>query len=104
MKPASRIEFAPEVLQDFDRFLEHMARFEVDGPAQRIQEIVQAIEVLKHSPQIGRPVRQGKRELVVGRRSRGYVVLYRYVEDVDAVFVLAIRSQREQGYKTMAGP
>jgi hypothetical protein len=34
----------------------------------------------------------------IGRRSRGYVALYRYVADVDAVFALAIRGQREAGY------
>jgi hypothetical protein len=31
-------------------------------------------------------------------RGRGYVALYRYVEQADTVFVLAIRSQREAGY------
>jgi toxin ParE1/3/4 len=36
--------------------------------------------------------------LVIGRRARGYVALYRYIEQIDTVFVLAIRSQREAGY------
>jgi toxin ParE1/3/4 len=31
--------------------------------------------------------------------SRGYIALYRFVADIDAVFVLALRSQREFGYK-----
>lgn len=39
------------------------------------------------------------RELIIGRGSRGYVALYRYVPEIDTVFVLAIRSQREAGYK-----
>lgn len=95
----ARVELAPEVLDDFDRFFDHMARFEiVDVPA-RIGEIVQAIQILTHSPLIGRPVRGGKRELVIGRDSCGYVALYRFVASVDTVFVLAIRSQRESGYK-----
>ena len=38
------------------------------------------------------------RELVIGRRARGYVALYRYVPAVDTVFVLAIRGQKEAGY------
>ena len=33
-----------------------------------------------------------------GRGSRGYVALYRYVVELDIVFVLALRSQREAGY------
>ena len=96
----SRVELAPEVLEDFDRFLAHMARFDIrDAPA-RIQEIVQALEVLSHSPLIGRPVRGGKRELVIGRDARGYVVQYRYVPPgIDTAFVLAIRSQREKAYR-----
>ena len=47
---------------------------------------------------IGRPARRELRELVIGRRSRGYVALYRYVAEMDTVFVLAIRGQREAGY------
>ena len=95
----ARIELAPEVLDDFDRFLDRMARFEVaDAPA-RIAEIVQAIDILTHSPLIGRPVRGGKRELVIGRDARGYVALHRFVARIDTVFVLAIRSQRDAGYQ-----
>jgi plasmid stabilization system protein ParE len=94
----ARIEVAPEVLDDFDRFFDHMARFDVASAPQRIDEIVQAVQILASSPLIGRPARGGKRELVIGRASRGCVALYRYVADIDTVFVLAIRSQREAGY------
>ena len=65
-------------------------------------EIVEAIQVLLHSPLIGRKVRGGKRELVIGRASRGYVALYRHVSEIDVVFVLALRGQRESGYKRRA--
>ena len=94
-----RIELAPEVLQDFDRLFDHLAEFGVDDAPERIGEIVQAIQILAHSPYIGRKVRGGKRELVIGRDSRGYVALYRYVPDIETVFVLAVRSQRESGFK-----
>lgn len=95
----ARIELAPEVFDDFDRFLDHMARFEVANAPARIGEIVQAIQILTHSPLIGRPVKGGKRELLIGRESHGYVALYRFVAGLDTVFVLAIRSQGESGYK-----
>jgi plasmid stabilization system protein ParE len=94
----SHIEFAPEVGDDFDRILDHLARYQVENPALRIREIIEALNVLEYNPMIGRPVNNDKRELVIGRRSHGYVALYRYVAEVDAVFVLAIRSQREAGY------
>ena len=94
----ARIELAPEVFEDFDRIFEHIARFDVDSAPQRIGEIVQALQILAASPLIGRPVQGSRRELVIGRGSRGYLALYRFVEDIDVVFVLAIRSQREGGY------
>jgi plasmid stabilization system protein ParE len=94
-----RIELAPEVLDDFDRFFEHQARHGIEDTPQRIAEIIEAIQVLAHSPLIGRKAKVGKRELVIGQALRGYVVLNRYVPDIDTAFVLAIRSQREDGYK-----
>ena len=95
----TRIELAPEVLGDFDRFFDHIAEYDPGSAPERIGAIVDAIQILSHSPQIGRPVQGGKRELVIGRASRGYVALYHYIEAMDTVFVLAVRSQREAGLK-----
>lgn len=94
-----RIHLAPEVLGDFDRFFDHQAQHGIPDTAERIAEIIEAIQLLSHSPLIGRKARRGKRELVIGRPSRGCVALYRYVPEVDTVFVLATRGQREAGYK-----
>lgn len=94
----SRIELAPELVEDFDRIFDHLASYEVENPGQRMGEIIAALEILAHNPLIGRPVANAKHELVIGRRSHGYVALYRYVPEIDTVFVLAIRSQREVGY------
>ena len=87
----ARIELAAEVLDDFDRFFDHWTVFGV--------EIIAAVDILASSPLIGRKVKGGNRELVIGRASHGYVALYRFLPDIDTVFVLAIRSQRETGYK-----
>ena len=94
----SRIELAPEVGDDLDRIFDHLAQHDAADAPSRIREIIQAIAVLEHNPLIGRPAYADKRELVIGRRSRGYVALYRYVTEIDTVFVLALRSQREAGY------
>lgn len=94
----SRIELAPEIGADIDRILDHLAQHHVDAAPSRIGEIIQAIAVLEQNPLIGRPVHGGKRELVIGRRARGYVALYRYLPEIDTIFVLALRSQREAGY------
>lgn len=92
------VELAPELGEDFQRILDHLNSQQVDDPALRIGEIIKAFDVLEHNPRISRLVSSGHRELVIGRRSHGYVALYRYVPDLDIVFVLAIRSQREAGY------
>lgn len=94
----ARIELAPEIQDDFDRILDHLAEHEVEDAPGRIREIIQAIDVLQSNPLIGRSVGTDLRELVIGRRAHGYVALYRYVEQFDTVFVFAIRSQREAGY------
>lgn len=95
----TRIELAPEVLGDFDRFFDHIAQYDPGSAPERIGTIVDSIQILSHSPHIGRPVQGGKRELVIGRAARGYVALYQYVEAMDTVFVLAVCSQREAGFK-----
>jgi len=103
-----KIQLASEVGDDIERILDHLSRLEVGDATERIQQILEAIAVLQHNPLIGRPVdiRQGEsatpdsglRGLVIGRRVRGYVALYRYVAKLDIVFVLALRGHREAGY------
>lgn len=98
----ARIELAPEVLDDFDRFFDHIAQYDPGTAPERIGGILDALQILTHSPLIGRPVQGGLRELVIGRAARGYVALYHYVAALDTVFVLAVRSQREAGFKRSA--
>jgi plasmid stabilization system protein ParE len=95
----ARIELAPELQDDFDRIFDHLAEYAVEDVPGRIREIIQAIDVLQYNPLIGRPASADNRELVIGRSNRGYVALYRYIDLVDTVFVLAIRGQREAGYE-----
>ena len=56
--------------------------------------------LLESTPEMGRPVEEQPelRELVIGFGEAGYVALYRYVPDEEAVFVLALRHQKEAGY------
>jgi plasmid stabilization system protein ParE len=95
----ARVELLPGVLDDLDRIFDHLAKHDVEGAPERIAEMLNVLDVLATSPQIGRPTRQGKRELVMGSGSRGYVALYQYSPELDAVFVLAVRSQKEAGYR-----
>jgi plasmid stabilization system protein ParE len=95
----AQLEVALKALDDFDRFVAHLERHSVSDPPARIAEIIGALQILVRNPMIGRPVAGGKRELLIGAGSHGYVALYRFVKKRDAVLVLAIRSQSEEGYK-----
>jgi plasmid stabilization system protein ParE len=95
----SRVEIAPEVGDDVERIFDHLAQYDADNAAARIRDIIEAFDVLESNPLIGRPAPGDMRELIIGRRSRGYVALYRYVPETDTVFILALRSQREAGYR-----
>jgi plasmid stabilization system protein ParE len=96
----SRVEVAPEVGDDFERIFGHLAQYDANDVVGRIREIIQAFNVLESNPLIGRPAPGNQLELIIGRRSRGYVALYRYVPEIDTVFMLAVRSQREAGYRS----
>ena len=95
----ARIELAAEVAEDLDRILDHLLAHEIPDAASRTWDIIRAIDVLEQNPLIGRVFGNDLRELVIGRGARGYVALYRYVEEIDTVFVLAIRGQKEAGYR-----
>ena len=94
----SRVELAPEVGDDLDRILEQLFQDQRADAPPRIEDIIRAIDVLEPNPLIGRPARGDLGELVIGRRARGYVALCRYVAELDTVFVLAIRGQKEAGH------
>ena len=98
MARIARVELLPEVGGDLDRIFDHLAQHDADDVPARIREIIQALDVLERNPLIGRSVSKENRELVIGRQAHGYVALYRYVEEIDTIFVLALRSQREAGY------
>jgi plasmid stabilization system protein ParE len=99
----AQIELAEEIAEDFERIVDHLLAYEVSDASDRLDEILNALDVLERNPLIGRLLRNELRELVIGRRSRGYVALYRYVPELETVFVLAIRSQQESGYRDPVG-
>ena len=97
----ARIILAPELREDFDRIFEFVFEHSPAHAVERIDDIVAALDILRSSPMIGRPVDHpsGMRELVISNASHGYLALYRFLPEFDAVFVVAIRSQRELRYR-----
>ena len=94
----ARVRLAPAVLDDLDRIVDRLHQHEVDGAEARAEQIISALDVLADNPLIGRPAGDERRELLIGRDTRGYVALYRYIPVIDTALVLAIRAQREGGY------
>ena len=94
----ANIELAPEIAEDFDRIFEHFTKHNPGEAPERILEIIEGLDLLARHPLIGRPVSGDLRELVLGAKNRGYLALYQYSADLEIVFILAIRSQREAGY------
>ena len=98
MTTVPTLELAPEITEDFDRIFEHFAQHNPEAALERITEIIEGLDLLTRHPLIGRPLAGDMRELVLGAKSRGYLALYNYSAELEIVFILAIRSQRESGY------
>ena len=88
-----------QVKDDFDRIFDFLFEHAPEYATLRIEAIISAIDVLASSPMIGRPVSEGQRELIISTGASGYLALYRYDPVADTIYVLAVRSQRERGYK-----
>lgn len=83
---------------DFERILDFLFAHAPETTVDRIEAISAALDVLESSPLIGRPVENAKHELVIATGASGYLALYRFVPELDTVFVLGVRSQRELGF------
>lgn len=60
--------------------------------------IDEAIAILARHPLIGHPIGDFLRELLISRGKSGYVALYSFEVQEDAMLILSIRHQREAGY------
>jgi toxin ParE1/3/4 len=65
----ARIEFATEVAGDLDRIVDHLTQHDASRVDERISGLIDAIDLLTHSPLVGRPVRH---DLVRSQREAGY--------------------------------
>lgn len=88
-----------EAADDLDRLVDFLLVTHPLDAARTNDLITDALCILERHPMIGRPIEQGLRELVISRGNSGYLAMYQYDESADVVIVLAVRHQREQGYK-----
>jgi plasmid stabilization system protein ParE len=88
-----------EAADDLDRLVDFLLATHPLDAARTNDLIIDALCILERHPMIGRPIEHGLRELVISRGNSGYLALYQDDESANAVIVLAVRHQREQGYK-----
>jgi plasmid stabilization system protein ParE len=70
-----------------------------DAALSTTELIEDGLQIVRRHPLIGRPAIAGFRELPISRGRTGYVALYEYVEAEDEVRVMAVRHQRESGFR-----
>jgi plasmid stabilization system protein ParE len=93
------IVFAEGALADLERILDFHAEADMARAREELGKIRSAVMILEEHPRIGRRVAAPLRELVISSPMGGYVALYQHDEVGQLVRVLAVRSQREAGYR-----
>ena len=94
----ARLVFSQIALADLEKLTDFLINADPFAAAETVDLIEEAIGVLKRHPLIGRQVESDLRELIISRGKTGYVALYSYEVDQDAILILGIRHQREAGY------
>lgn len=95
-----RIIFAPAAIRDMQRLRDFLHPKNADAARRAGEAIRQGVKALGVYPRMGRMVDdlpEQYREWLIDFGDSGYVARYRV--DDDAVTILAIRHQREAGYK-----
>jgi plasmid stabilization system protein ParE len=94
-----QIIYAPSALRDLQKLQEFLRSKNAVAAKRAVETISKAIKMLRHQPQIGRPVEDMPdeyREWLINFGNSGYAARYRF--DGTDVVILAIRHQREIGY------
>ena len=95
------IIFAEEAFGDLERIFDFNYEPDPATALEHIDAVRSAVLILEAHPKIGRPIGAGSalRELVVSHGESGYIALYEHAPAEDLVRIVAIRHQREAGYR-----
>lgn len=99
----ARLIYTANALADLERLTDFLLESDPAAALHTLELIEEAVGILRRHPQVGRPLDQSLRELVISRGRSGYVALYSHEEHEDCILILAIRHQREAGYDSTAG-
>ena len=95
----TELVYTEQALRDLERLSDFLVDTEPQAAHDTAVLIFEALDILVHHPEIGRKVHFGQRELVISRGRTGYLALYRFLSHIDRILVLAVRHQRESGYR-----
>lgn len=93
------VTYSARALANLERLFDFLATENPNAAVAAAAVVIDAVTILERHPYIGRPVRGRLRELVISYGRTGYVALYRVAARGDRVEILAIRHQREAGYR-----
>lgn len=100
----ARITYSANALVNLEDIADFLAAESEQAALQALDLIDDAISMLARHPVVGRPAEGHLRELVISQGRTGYAALYSYNSVQDAVLVLAIRHQREAGFRYNPAP
>lgn len=93
------LRYTARALADLEMVADFLAAEDPASAASALELIAHGLEILRLHPLVGRPAERGLHELVISRGQSGYIALYRYLPEQDAVNILAIRHQRQAGFE-----
>lgn len=96
------IVFDVGALDDLERIFEFNAQHDPLIALDHVELVHSAIEIPDAHPEIGQLAGRDStlRELVISQGSTGYIALYEYSPNDRLIRVVAIRHQREVGYRS----
>ena len=100
----AQVTYSEAALSDLERISEFLAAESEDTVIRALDLIAEAIGMLVRHPLVGRPAEMHLRELVISQGRTGFVALYAYEPMQDAVLVLAVRHQRDAGFRYNPAP
>jgi plasmid stabilization system protein ParE len=95
----AQIVYSARSLDHIERAFQFLRDKNPTAASHAVTAIQSAVDSLAAHPCIGRRIEGELRELVISYGQTGYVALYRFVVSQDQVRVLAIRHQRELGFR-----
>jgi plasmid stabilization system protein ParE len=93
------VVYSAGALNHIERAFQFLRDKNPDAAESAVTAIQSAVDNLAAHPLVGRRIEGELRELIISYGHSGYVALYRFVVTTDEVRILAIRHQREVGFR-----